>query len=459
MSFFIKNRKRKPEKSQNKKQKFNDSQNKSDARKPKKRFLGEELDSDSDIESDIEGKKTYSSSEEDIETAQEKKLRLAKQYLSQIQAEEADNLEDEEIHRDIVSHRLKQDILEQTGRLHKQVADDYIPPTIEDITVLRGHQLSVTCIIISSDSKHIYSGSKDCTIIKWDTQTCRKVYTVYGAKKNGGEGHSAHVMSLAISSDGKYLASGDANKEIHIRNPETMEKIKVFRGHRNTVSGLAFRKGSHQLFSASHDRAVKIWNLDEMTYVETLYGHEDAITSIDSLTRERAITAGGRDASLRIWKIIEESQLVFHGHMGSIDCVSLINETNFVSGGDDNSIALWGVMKKKPMVLVRNAHSGNSEEKSEFWISAVASLQHTDLIATGSKDGMIRFWKCGDDFKSLKPIFSLPVTGFVNSLQFSKDGSFLVAGVGQEHKMGRWWRIKEARNSICIIKLSKANEP
>ena len=45
------------------------------------------------------------------------------------------------------------------------------------------------------------------------------------------------------------------------------------------------------------------------------YGHEDAITSIDSLTRERAITAGGRDASIRIWKIIEESQLVFHGHM------------------------------------------------------------------------------------------------------------------------------------------------
>ena len=45
------------------------------------------------------------------------------------------------------------------------------------------------------------------------------------------------------------------------------------------------------------------------------YGHEDTITSIDSLTRERAITAGGRDGSIRIWKVVEESQLVFHGHM------------------------------------------------------------------------------------------------------------------------------------------------
>jgi ribosomal RNA-processing protein 9 len=43
----------------------------------------------------------------------------------------------------------------------------------------------------------------------------------------------------------------------------------------------------------------------------------------------------------------------------------------------------------------------------------------------------------------------------VNSLQFSKNGDFLVAGIGQEHKMGRWWRIKNAKNSICIIKLKK----
>lgn len=44
------------------------------------------------------------------------------------------------------------------------------------------------------------------------------------------------------------------------------------------------------------------------------YGHHDCITAIDSLTRERAVTCGGRDRSVRIWKIVEESQLIFHGH-------------------------------------------------------------------------------------------------------------------------------------------------
>jgi len=50
-------------------------------------------------------------------------------------------------------------------------------------------------------------------------------------------------------------------------------------------------------------------------YSVTRYGHQDSVTAVDSLSRERAVTSGGRDGSVRIWKVIEESQLVFHGHM------------------------------------------------------------------------------------------------------------------------------------------------
>jgi len=50
----------------------------------------------------------------------------------------------------------------------------------------------------------------------------------------------------------------------------------------------------------------------------------------------------------------------------------------------------------------------------------------------------------------------LPVqVGFVNSLQFSNDGSLLVAGVGSEHRLGRWWHLKSAKNCVCVIRLKK----
>lgn len=73
--------------------------------------------------------------------------------------------------------------------------------------------------------------------------------------------------------------------------------------------------------------------------------------------------------------------------------------------------------------------------------------------STGSCDGWIRIWKVGDNCRELSQLFEVPVQGFVNSLAFSNDGSKLVAAIGQEHRLGRWWKIKEAKNSIFVIPL------
>ncbi|KAI0234113.1 U3 small nucleolar RNA-interacting protein 2 [Lamellibrachia satsuma] len=462
MPFFIKNKRKAS--SESKKKTGGKHTTKDDLAKRKKprKVINddEEILSDEDGDSGEDDPRrnrddVSTSEDEDIETAQEKRLRIAKEYLLELKAEEQarqEERDEEEVGHDPIAQRLKQDI--------KDIAKDYSPPTAADIRVLRAHQLSVTCVVITPDDRFLFSGSKDCSIIKWSVETGKRVQVIPGGRK-GTEakhvGHTSHVLCLAVTSDGRFLGSGDRNKLIHIWKPDTCELLHTFRGHRDAVSGLAFRKGSHQLFSVSNDKTVKIWNVSEMAYVETLYGHQDTVTAVDSLSRERAVTSGGRDGSVRIWKVIEESQLVFHGHTGSIDCVSLINEEHFISGADDNSIALWSVLKKKPLVTVRNAHPGDvSTTTQENWITSVASLQHTNLLASaGSKDGCIRLWECSRDFRHLKPLFTIPLVGFINCLKFSSNGQLLVAGVGQEHKLGRWWSIKPARNSVVIIKLPK----
>lgn len=103
---------------------------------------------------------------------------------------------------------------------------------------------------------------------------------------------------------------------------------------------------------------------------------------------------------------------------------------------------------------------------------------------------------------SIVTVPPVPQVGFINSLKFSSAGDFLVAGVGQEHRyegpppqrgeggagwwswlgpawesgrrrwgcrpsasplapcrLGRWWRIREARNSVCIIRLRRVPRP
>lgn len=422
--------------------------------------LDENVTSDSEISDGDNNNKKYqaASSDDEEETAQEKRLRLAKLLVEEITEQEKERAEAEEIDRDVIAHRLREDVAEQSGKLYRKVADN-LHFCADDAFSLRGHQRSLTCVVISSDNQYVYTGSKDCTIIKWSVANCKKVKVIPRGPKNKSEKmHSAHILCLAISSDNKFLVSGCENKIIHVWNPDTMDHIRAFTGHRDSIMGLVFRKNSHQLFSASKDRSVKIWNLDEMAYVETLFGHQDSITSIDSLIRDRAITCGARDNSLRIWKIVEESQLVFNGHVGFIDCVRFINEDYFASCGDDGTIALWGILKKKPLFSLPDAHGVNPENNQANFIISLASFQYTDVIASGSSDGQIRLWKSGVNFRSLTEIGSCPVAGHVNSMQFASDGSFLVAAVGQEHRLGRWSCQKKARNVLTIIPLKFNNE-
>ncbi|XP_023843015.1 U3 small nucleolar RNA-interacting protein 2 isoform X1 [Salvelinus sp. IW2-2015] len=399
----------------------------------------EEISSDSETEGfSLHRKRRANGEEEFDETPQEKKLRLAKLYLDQLRDEEEKKAEEESFEMDLIAGRLQEEVLEQKGQLQRMVAKDLLPPDVSEICLLRGHKLPVTCLVISPDDQHVFSASKDCSIIKWDVESGKILHTIAGGRKGTEDrhvGHTAHVLCMSISSDGKYLATGDMNKLIMIWEAETCKHLYKFTGHRGPVSGLSFRRGTHDLYSASHDRSIKVWNVDENAYVETLFGHQDVITGLDSGSRERCVTAGGRDRTVRVWKIAEESQLVFHGHEGSIDCIQLINEEHMITGADDGSVSLWSVNKKKPLSTVKAAHGRHSDSGLEqpYWVAAVAALQNSDTVASGSHNSKVQLWKCGQGFRHLEPLFSIPVNGFVNSLKFSSSGKFLVAGVGQEH--------------------------
>ncbi|KAL7843686.1 hypothetical protein AOLI_G00251980 [Acnodon oligacanthus] len=469
MSFFIKKKAAtaapgKGDKSAGHKRKGDNVGGKGRSKNLKKR-LNEEISSESENEGDGGRKGNEEEDEEIEETPQEKKLRLAKLYLEQLREEEEKKAEAEEFESGLIAERLQEDVLEQKGKLQRLIAKELVAPDPAEIRLLRGHKLSVTCLVITPDEKYIFSASKDCSVIKWEVESGKKAQKIAGGRKGTEDrhvGHTAHILCMAISSDGKYLATGDMNKLIMIWEAATCKFLYKFTGHRDAVSGLAFRRGTHDLYSASHDRSVKVWNVDENAYVETLFGHQDVITGLDCLGRERCVTAGGRDRTVRVWKISEESQLVFHGHEGSIDCIQLINEEHMVSGGDDGCVCIWSVNKKRPVSRVKQAHGlhGGAGLEEPNWVSSVAALHNSDTIASGasgSHNSAVQLWKCGQGFRGLERLFSIPVTGFVNSLKFSNSGKFLVAGVGQEHRLGRWWRIKEAKNGLYIIPLKRQN--
>ncbi|KAI9100690.1 WD40-repeat-containing domain protein [Phlyctochytrium arcticum] len=530
------------------------------------------------------------SDDDPLESAAQKRSRLAKRYLSKVREDttEKGEVDAAQMDREIIAQRLKTDELEKTGRMFYALADRYSNFDFEDpshVTTLKCNnkvqQLSITSIAISKaphrgDKKtvpaiFIYSASKDAAIVKWNFWTgkidhtfagglkpTKKLTAAYGKKLPAAHiGHNDHILAVAASSDGKYVATGGRDKAIHIWSVEGNKNLTTFKQHRDAVCGLAFRRGQNQLYSASMDRTIKIWNIDELSYVETLFGHQDSITCIDTIMRERCITSGARDRTLRLWKIPEESQLVFRGGGmgtassagedlvvmdgmrkapkvdkqaklagGSLDAVALLDEEYFISGSDTGAISLWSINRKKPLFTKLRAHgpdsrirppadvavstNGNKEGAVEMdvdetagnvteplddgacWITAIATVRHSDMFASGAGDGYIRFWKVAKDKRRFTLMGSIPVTGYVNSLTFfqapprpksgltiaqnsdsvqipidddqkvytakerlamakaalasgeyfkPKDAEqlYLAAGVGQEHRLGRWF--------------------
>ncbi|KAH9847000.1 WD40 repeat-like protein [Lenzites betulinus] len=518
---------------------------------PKKRSVGdEELSDDTHDNEDREGidemdlrapdvdPNAYESGEEDEdETPAEKRLRLAKIYLESVKQglSLADGEFDAaEIDRELISARLKQDVLEHSGKVHLYIADTFDLTQPPSLRTKRGHKFSVTAAVASHDGRWLYSSGKEGSIVKWDMRTGRQAHTHHKCRvdkdKSKGKGksretvdvsgHIDEIWTLAISPDGKYLASGGKDRQVGVWDVEKNEWVKGFGGHRDCISALAFRKAAPslqaplQLYSGSYDRTLKLFDLSTMGYVETLFGHQAPVLSIDALRAETTVSAGGRDKTVRFWKVPEETQLVFRGGggskwhdvldgmdedsgskrpkedvkserfvEGSIDCVAMIDETTFVSGGDSGSIHLWSTQKKKPMFTQGVAHGidlahMDTEDvamvRKPRWVTALASLRYSDLFASGSWDGEVRLWKLDGKLKSFALIGTISVLGVVNSLQFltppkdfvstaswaspapseepaeapvrangrqaKHDGSpvLLVAGVGQETRLGRW---------------------
>ncbi|OQS05893.1 U3 small nucleolar RNA-interacting protein [Thraustotheca clavata] len=413
----------------------------------------------SDAEDSEDETKNASESDEDPyanETADETRVRLAKAYLGKLKDtmdEDDDDTDGEQDKR--VSSILEQDVQEASGKLFKKIAENFTEFEFDEESskYLQGHKSPVTAVCAAEDGKTIYSASKDGTIFKWTlssegiTKARMELPKDKEAKKLPD--HKKTVLALAVSTDNKFVASGGVDKLLHVWDGETSALLESFSGHRDAISCLAFRKRSHMLFSGSFDRTVKHWNLTEMGYVETLFGHQNEITGIDSLQKDRVVTVG-RDSSVRLWKIPEETQLVFQG-TGSIDCIAMVTDEYYVTGDDTGSVSLWFTGKKKAAFVERGAHSNK-------WISAIAVLPRTDLVATGSSDGFVRLWRANLQARKLESVAAIPVPGFVNSLAFPKDGRYLVAGIGKEHRLGRWEVQKQAKNGVVIIALPSVDE-
>ena len=423
----------------------------------------EDIASSSD--EDDTGKTEQSDSEDDInETAEQKRIRIARSYLHDVEQgidedEEDQGEEEEENHYNNstkVSAKLKRDRLEYQRKLLKEYSGLIEKKNMQDIplTRLSGHDQSVTTVSLSADATLLVSGSKDNAVIRHDIESGSKTYLIPRWKKDLGHSQHGEILATAISSDCKYVASGGKDKMVRIYDTRTNEEIKAFEGHRDSVTSLCFKHDSHSLYSGSLDRCLKHWDLDEMGYLETLFGHQEGVYSVDIWNRDRPVSSSG-DRTLRLWNTAADTHLVFRGHESSIDNVQMITDDMFISGGQNGDLCLWKETQKKCIATATNAHGLEGSSSTAKWISSLCAIKMSDVVLSGSNDGNLKFWsvrKREEDSKAtIREIKSLPIDGFINSIAVSNQ--IVAVGTGREHKYGRWCVEKGNKNKIYVFKL------
>jgi ribosomal RNA-processing protein 9 len=364
------------------------------------------------------------SSEDEGETAAEKRLRLAQRYLDNIrnEVEEEVGFDAEQIDKDLIAERLKEDVAENKGKVYKYIAQELDFEGASHVFGHSGLQKAITGCAVKLP--YVWTISKDLCVEKWEIpdpksyapdpdrpsnitprRTPKKLFWKKGNKDKKGDrsyiGHTGEIISIAVSDSGKYLATGDKHARLIIWDAETLRPRHLFTRHRDAITSLSFRRGTEQLFSGGADRAVIVWSAPENAYIETLVGHQDTVVGIAGgleVNQETCISVGARDRSARLWRVVEENQLVFHGGTARQKGMAKLRKGQFGKGLDDKEEAkdeqVNGADDDDPPIAY-----------AEGSIDCVALLD-ASLFVTASDNGALSLWSD----KRKKPLFVQPLS-------------------------------------------------
>ena len=125
-------------------------------------------------------------------------------------------------------------------------------------TVLAAHSSSVFTLCISSDGKHLFSGSRDMNIKKWSTEDMQLDQLV--------PAHAATVNHIILGPSGSLISAG-RDKEIRIWSEKNMQLKQVLKaprdnGHINSVNRLLWDADNNFLFSTGDDKSIICWEQD-----------------------------------------------------------------------------------------------------------------------------------------------------------------------------------------------------
>lgn len=378
--------------------------------------------------------------DEFFETPDERRVRMAKEYLGNL---------GEDKNREEVQEQLARDVKEQERRVRVQISD----LKLGEVRYLKGHKQAPTCLCLSSDDRTVVSGGKDCALLKWDVETGKKD-VLHPGGKNMFEcgGHFSMVMDVCMVESRSLLISTGYDRLVRLWDSRAAPRsacVEKLQGHMACATAVAADPDGSQAYSTGLDKSLRVWDLVARRHRDTLFGHVAGATCMDLYNSGRPVT-GGSDKTVRLWKLDKDTHAIYSKHSYPVDAVAVLDHESFVSGAEDGALHLWSSTSKKPQAT---ASIGKGR-----WVSALGAVRRGNVVFSGSTDGSLRTWqaaKASEGGKGLKLQEAAPmvqVPGCINAIAVGRK--MMAIAVAKEHKLGRWFYDSKQRNGIAFVPLS-----
>jgi WD40 repeat protein len=160
--------------------------------------------------------------------------------------------------------------------------------------------------------------------------------------------------------------------------------------------------------------------------VNSFHGHSGTVTCVSFSSDGQLIASGSEDTTIKIWSLDGRKVATFKGHEDTITSIDFSPDGKWiVSGSEDNTLKLWRIEGKERQAVA--TFTGHKKP-----ITTVSFSPNSQLIVSGSEDKTVKLWK-----RDGQKIATLKHDKKVNSVSFSSNGQ-LIASASDDETVKLW---------------------